>query len=363
MKPLHIQPITTTTFGYLCTSDSSPSHDEACSTEECAKLSFGAEATNDNHLQQLSLPNSDDSLSAVLSEESDCTAVIRVYDLNKRVTKILRHDIIKRSRNRVGTAVNRDSFECLDNRGSDKHSLPETKIKQFAGIQENINQTQKPIQSLSRLTSIHLNRNPHKIKLSNMKMFNDIIDRRLDFNVDNEMNNGNKSIDYNSNIIPAEGSLVDEMIQLNVTKTKNIAELNIDEKKNVRENRNGINTDESDENRFYENIMNFSSNERFYNLIEDIIPEKKTSRIKLTDENSEENHSEIELQIVKQIPHKYVIHERCSDIAVEVNKHKERSAIEQDIILLLPSVKALAQSFSLQKGTFKKPEVNDGTKV
>lgn len=342
IKQMHIRPINTITLDHFFTSnrDSTPSQNDICSVEEYAKLSFGSETTDDSHLQQLSLPNSEDGLSAVLSEESDCTAAIRVYDLNKRVTKILRHNIIKRSRNPIGADIYRNSFDCFDNCCSDTNSFLESKIKQFTRIYENINQTQGPKQLPSRLTSIHLNRNPRKLKISDMRMLNDV-------------NDENKLLDYNFSRNPTADIFEEEMIQLNVAKTKNIAKQDIDEE-DVQQNINEMKTDDLGDNRFDENTGNIPRNERFHNLIEE--NEEQMSATEVTNEQGE-NHL-IELQSAIQVSY-----DRQRNIALEMDKNSEKSAIERDVVLVLPSVKALAETFSLKEKAYKGPGVIDGTKV
>lgn len=347
IKHLYTRPINTITLDHFFTSnpDSTPSQKDTCSVEEYAKLSFGSETTDDSHLHQLSLPNSEDGSSAVLSEESDCTAAIRVYDLNKRVTKILRHNIIKRSRNPIGADIDRNSFDCLDNCCSDTNSFLGSKIKQFTRIYEDINQTQEPKQLPSRLTSILLNRNPRKLKISDMRMLNDA-------------NDENETSDYNFSRIPISDIFEEETIQLNVAKTNKLAKLDINGE-NVQQNINEMKTDDLHDNRFDENTGNFPRNERFHNLIEE--NEGQISATELTNEQSE-NHL-IELQSVIQVPYKYVTYDRRRNTALEMNKNSEKSVIERDVVLMLPSVKALAETFQLQEKVYKEQGVIDGTKV
>lgn len=182
---------------------------ESVSAEEYAKLSLGSETTTDDsigHVQQSSspLPHCDDSISTTVSEESDCAVAVRVYDLNKRETKILRHDIIKRSRNPVGG----ESINTFDNLGNccsetaittvtstatlnvkERSDSPlSTTIQHFdSRILENANETRKPPRSPTKLKSIHLNRNPRKLKMADVQLMNDAFGTSLDPKIIDEL--------------------------------------------------------------------------------------------------------------------------------------------------------------------------------
>lgn len=82
-----------------------------------------------------------DSLSTTFSEDSDS---IRVYDLNKRETKILRHDIIRRSKNPIGESTPDSPIRNIESVHRISSPLEAT-IQQFNfKILENANETRKP---------------------------------------------------------------------------------------------------------------------------------------------------------------------------------------------------------------------------
>lgn len=128
-----------------------------------------ADSATDAELNNLSLQQSD-SLSTTISEESDS---IHVYDLNKRETKILRHGIIKLSRNPVGEFDDTHSHtSSTGERLSIAASSPlESTIQQFnQKIFEHAKETRKPPRSPTKLKSVHLNRNPRKFNMADLQL-------------------------------------------------------------------------------------------------------------------------------------------------------------------------------------------------
>lgn len=126
-----------------------------------------ADAATEADLNNLSLQQSD-SLSTTISEESDS---IHVYDLNKRETKILRHGIIKLSRNPIGE-IDDTHTNSLTRRLSASTSSPlDSKIQQFnRKIFEHAKETRKPPISPTKLKSVYLNRNPRQFKMADMHL-------------------------------------------------------------------------------------------------------------------------------------------------------------------------------------------------
>lgn len=203
-----------TKLDHLCTVDRDYFllESDTVSAEEYAKLSLGSETTDDSHVQQLSLPHCDDSLSTTVSEESDCTAAVRVYDLNKRETKILRHDIIKRSRIPIGG----DSINSLHNLGnccSETITTPTNEHRSNSPLQntiqqlnshllENVNEARKPPRSPTKLKSVHLNRNPRKLKMADVQLMNDAFGTSLDPKIVDEIKrkNGETEIEIETSI-------------------------------------------------------------------------------------------------------------------------------------------------------------------
>lgn len=140
---------------------------EALCTVDRDYYLLDADAATEADLNNLSLQQSD-SLSTSISEESDS---IHVYDLNKRETKILRHGIIKLSRNPVGE-IDDTHTNSLTRRLSASTSSPlDSKIQQFnTKIFEHAKETRKPPISLTKLKSVYLNRNPRQFKMADMHL-------------------------------------------------------------------------------------------------------------------------------------------------------------------------------------------------
>lgn len=141
--------------------------DSLCTADRDYYL-LAADAATEAELNSLSLQQSD-SLSTTISEESDS---VHVYDLNKRETKILRHDIIKLSRNPIGECDNDTHTISSSGHLSATPSSPlESTIQQFnRKIFEHAKETRKPPKSPTKLKSVHLNRNPRKFKMADMQL-------------------------------------------------------------------------------------------------------------------------------------------------------------------------------------------------
>lgn len=137
---------------------------DALCTDKRDYYLLDAGAATDADLTSLSLQQSD-SISTTVSDESDS---IRVYDLDKRETKILRHGIIKRSRNPIG-----EFDETLTNNltGPTLSSPLEATIQQFnRKIFEHAKETRKPPISPNKLSSVHLNRSPRNSKMADVHL-------------------------------------------------------------------------------------------------------------------------------------------------------------------------------------------------
>lgn len=413
---------------YLCTDDRDyyllQSND--VSPEEYAKLSLESETTDDSHVQQSSLPHCDDSLSTTVSEESDCASAVRVYDLNKRETKILRHDIIKRSRNPVG-----DSTTCsIDNLGNccsltantkDRSESPlQTAIQQFNNrILENTNGTRRPPRSPTKFKSTHLNRNPRKLKMSDVQLMNDAFGTSLDPKIIEEVQKtsveivslatvaveNKKSTTITENFLENERESSKVNIQTQDTKCQDegedakqqLTETNNDFPKMLvnkcannefsvqnEQNRNGNIqydkvTTESDlleqaelmekaelleKEKLAEQeklLKNIKSMEKMESVVveeskQEELPSNLNEKIQVVEIHSTEPVKKDEELDVK-------VYERNYEVRVQVNEHKEKSVIEEDVIPALPSVKELARSFSTKKDDDSKPEILHRPKV
>lgn len=367
---------------------------DAVTADEYAKISLGSEQTDDSHVQQLSLPHCDDSLSTTVSEESDCTSAVRVYDLNKRETKILRHDIIKRSRNPIGgTAIN--SIDNLGNCCSDTNATVakdrsesplQTTIQQFnSRILENVHETRKPPRSPNKLRSVHLNRNPRKLKMSDVQLMNDAFGTSLDPKIVDEIKRRNIDVVDNMEIMIVVNDTQNDI----VTETEKLLESERESSKiSVVENVVAV-----DETEYLESSDNKQPADES-TVISDCVQHQLVNDCANVDDNNDNNHdlneknSEIALnqnnfieinseqivltpsfkkdetddqvtesisteQIQRQISNNS---ERNYDVIVQVNEHKEKSVIEEDVISALPSVKALARTFSTKINTDVRPE-------
>lgn len=462
-----------TKLDQLCTKDRDYYllQSEAVSPEEYAKLSLGSETTTDDssnhssHVQQLSLPHCDDSISTTVSEESDCTVAIRVYDLNKRETKILRHDIIKRSRNPVGgDAINTfnnlgnccneiitTSLLNITNEPSD--SPLQTTIQHFnSRILENANETRKPPRSPTKLKSTHLNRNPRKLKMADVQLMNDAFGTSLDPKFIEELkqqrqNNGddleNEEIESSTkifvsgsddkNLVKATEQLLDseresskvcvvinetaqcqelekpqpeenhqeeqqqqyqheqkeEPQQQELEQQSEIAkqvfqtEKEIPQQSEVEETvayavnstENGL-VNESASDRFSNDVYSDAQNDQNHNGNHEfhVIAEIESAEVP-TSKNDNNVTTTAAPAVEVQHPFDHVndqsrnhtlktSFERNHEVIVQVNEHKEKSVIEEDVIGALPSVKALARTFAIKNTTNKSvPEKLERPKV
>lgn len=411
-----------TKLDHLCTDDRDYFllESDAVTAEEYAKLSLGSETTDDSHVQQLSLPHCDDSLSTTVSEESDCTAAVRVYDLNKRETKILRHDIIKQSRNSIG-GESISSFEHLGNccnttTTKERADSPlQSAIHQFnSRILENVHETRKPPRSPTKLRSVHLNRNPRKLKMADVQLMNDAFGTSLDpkiideirrkssatDQVDSSMENGasadNELVRATENLLECErqsskisvDSIQAECHESNnpnqqseepaatTTTTTTIVDSSL---KVLTQSNESANDDNSNVQNHNENIemnhveikteptalappvIELKIESTVEPTIEPTIEWPNESQTKLqteskvqTNEKFESNdraqletrESTVNEQHLREVKK---IYERNQEVIVQVNLHKEKSVIEEEVIPALPSVKELARTFAKNK--------------
>ncbi|XP_055318931.1 putative mediator of RNA polymerase II transcription subunit 26 isoform X7 [Sitodiplosis mosellana] len=484
-----------TKLDHLCSKDRDYYllHSEAVSAEEYAKLSLGSEttATDDDsigHVQQSSsLPHCDDSLSTTVSEESDCTATVRVYDLNKRETKILRHDIIKRSRNPVGG----ESINTFDNLGNccseitatattttttttstfrsvkERSDSPlQSTIQHFnSRILENANETRKPPRSPTKLKSIHLNRNPRKLKMADVQLMNDAFGTSLDPKIIDELkqqrqSNGdifseiesstvaivvNSGGDSDKDLGTATEQLLDSeresskvcVVQSETTTAKAAAAAEVvatttqcqvlekpqeeeaveqkpqeeepDQEQQQQEHaqlkheseqqfeleKPEMQTEQSQEQQQSEEpvvcaehtkdvLVNVSASDHISDEFDDdytdaqndqhhngndeihcFMADRETAIDVPTTKNDDNDNyaTAADDQYVEHISNEHCEHnhvkaafERNSEVIVQVNEHKEKSVIEEDVISALPSVKALARTFSTKNNTNTVPE-------
>lgn len=460
-----------TKLDHLCTSDRDYFllESDTITADEYAKLSLGSETTTttdpDSHVQQLSsLPHCDDSLSTTVSEESDCTVAVRVYDLNKRETKILRHDIIKRSRNPVGGAdlLNTSSSSLLNNLGNccSSNSNSNTSINNSGTYrssqepQENV-YSKPPRSPTSKLRSVHLNRNPRKLKMADVQLMNDAFGTSLDPKIIDELKRKNgeiheeittDAITSSSSPVPNDSAVVVSVTENLLESERNASEVRTDDlpeqvasieiKQQLHQQQSnhdehatdatdttvattndnavhvlvneGANKREESNNNY--NISNGNGNDidTTTNTIittttistttsatsATIISEKNNnisnSNSTTTIENVAsimENAEPLSIESMplpietttntlvdkSQIVVGTIMHEQKSsssstsnqqvktfersyEVIVQVNEHKEKSVIEEDVIPALPSVKELARSFSTKRDPDARPE-------
>lgn len=468
-----------TKLDHLCTEDRDYFllETDTITADEYAKLSLGSETTtDDSHVQQLSLPHCDDSLSTTFSEESDCTVAVRVYDLNKRETKILRHDIIKRSRNPIGgvdlintpSALNNLGNCCSDtslsvlNNTSEIDQSNQTIANHNNNSQciESANEARKPPRSpTSKLRSVHLNRNPRKLKMSDVQLMNDAFGTSLDPKIVEELkrkNDGETQVDNSHGIdAPVNNSAVivsttesllhsernvsdvhvdlpekeanitqpddqgataeavseevavvvvavtppvefddnkpahvvnesaSQSDELNDSTAENSCANNTNSNNNSDATANAITTttistaestktSETNATIISETNNNNSTNENIPSIVEDseampmpavetntIVDKSETLVGTITHEqklSSSPPASPASNQQVKTF-------ERSYEVIVQVNEHKEKSVIEEDVIPALPSVRELARSFSTKRDSDARPEKLQRPKV
>ncbi|XP_031621814.1 putative uncharacterized protein DDB_G0291812 isoform X7 [Contarinia nasturtii] len=364
-----------TKLDHLCTEDRDYFllQSNTVTAEEYAKLSLDSETTDDSHVQQLSLPHCDDSLSTTVSEESECTAAVRVYDLNKRETKILRHDIIKRSRNPIGgeTINSFDNFGncCSETYTKERSDSPlQTTIKQLnSRLLENVNETRKPPRSPTKLKSTHLNRNPRKLKMSDVQLMNDAFGTSLDPKIIDELKRKNGEIDevestnvthdFDKNLINATEQLLDKEREFSKVSKE------FDEEIQCQESDIKQQSDEStvsDCENAQNVLVNASANCESTNTTnvqddnENIENNCVTTECETMDLLTSHSQTTIESPVPisnNQIQSQVTNYERNHEVIVQVNEHKEKSVIEEDVIGALPSVKELARTFSTKTNT------------
>lgn len=409
-----------TKLDHLCTNDRDYFllESDAVTAEEYAKLSLGSETTDDSHVQQLSLPHCDDSLSTTVSEESDCTAAVRVYDLNKRETKILRHDIIKQSRNSIGgESIN--PFEhlgdcCSSTKAKERADSPlQSAIHQFnSRILENVHETRKPPRSPNKLRSVHLNRNPRKLKMADVQLMNDAFGTSLDPKIIDEIRRKSSASDYVDSSTENGASADNEL----VTATENLlqcerqsSKISVGDSVQAECHESSNPNQQSDEpaatavdssslvltqsnesaNDDHSNVQNHTENIEIKHveiktepseLTPPVIELKIESIVEPTAETVVETTIETQNVLQTELPtestiqtntesadralqietrestvseqHLYEvkrIYERNQEVIVQVNLHKEKSVIEEEVIPALPSVKELAQKYAKNK--------------
>lgn len=324
---------------------------EAVTVDEYAKISLSSENTDDSHIPPLSLNHCDDSLLTTVSDESECTTAVHVYDLSKRETKILRHDIIKRSRNPIGGDL-KDPFDSLGNccgSTNDQNSQDGSKSVLKLTLQDISNCVSetiktdeiKSIQATVQLRSVHLNCSPRKLEMDNVQL----ISNRLGTGGEDEKDVNELLLNDNHYQVMAENIETDAIAAT---------------KKLIESERNNVCVESDyDARKTHEYVEN---NETAY----ETYPSEKFEQPKDNEYNisSVENRDDgafsydpivdknIEISDLSDFsqeihPFKHVQdYARSSEIMVQVSEHKEKSVIEEDVISLLPSVKALAQTFS-----------------
>lgn len=375
---------------HLCTEDRDYFllQSDTVTAEEYAKLSLDSETTDDSHVQQLSLPHCDDSLSTTVSEESECTAAVRVYDLNKRETKILRHDIIKRSRNPIGG----ESINSFDNFGNccsginakDRSNSPlQTTIQQFnSRLLENVHETRKPPKSPTKLKSTHLNRNPRKLKMSDVQLMNDAFGTSLDPKIIDELKRKNGEIEQNeptivSDIVDKNVITATEQLLENEREFSTVSTVIITESNEIQCQESDI-KQQSDESAVHDHetvvqnvLVNESANcettntQDLQNRNENVESNNVTTECELIELLTSQNQTTVESHVSitnNHIQSQVTNYERNHEVRVQVNEHKEKSVIEEDVIGALPSVKELARTFST-KTTNTVPEKIQQPKV
>lgn len=429
-----------TKLDHLCTGDRDYYllEGDATTSDEYAKLSLGSEDTEtdvESHVNHSSLVQCD-SLSTNVSEESECTAAVRVYDLNKRETKILRHDIIKRSRNPVGGEANHfiDSpFGNFDNccdvnhksgvaAATNKSPIPSplnTTINEFnSRILENANEARKPPRSPTKLKSIHLNRNPRKLKMSDVQQVNEAFGTSLDASaIVDELKSELKARE--SSVASATEQFLEherksdpptviyETVATIVVNENNhhsnnghvIDDANHNDNNNNDSSNGGIDSESKQTNHHSEQTTELvqTSDECVNGAVvleqcdngiagktietEEIVTKSATTETILTETSvittetmaiitSTTSNNDLEAierietietsepDTVDHVEYRTDKYERHNDVVVRVSEHLEKSVIEDDVKSVLPSVKALAQTFSAPKDQATTPRLN-----
>lgn len=319
---------------------------EALAVDEYTKLSFSSENSDDSHVSPLSLNHCDDSLLTIVSDESECATAVHVYNLSKCETKVLRHDIIKRSRIPIGGDLKYpfDSLvNCCGSTNDHKSQYDNTSdlgltIKDCMSETIETDET-KSIRSTVQLKSVYLNRSPHTTKMDTQ---NDTPDTNIDARDGDELL-------FND----SHGQVTAKDIEIDaIAATKMLIE---SERNNV------FAESDYDTQKMHECVENDPS-EKFEQTIDkeyNVLNEDRKSDCALSIDPINEANIEVSdpSELTEDIsfkkhteeihPFKHVqVYERNFDIMVQVSEHKEKSVIEEDVISLLPSVKALAQTFS-----------------
>lgn len=332
---------------------------EAVAVDEYTKLSLSSENTDDSHIPLLSLNHCDDISLTTVSDESESATAVHVYNLSKRETKIFRHDIIKRSRIPIGRS-SKDSLDGLDiccgstndhNSQKGSTSVLGSTIKDFSNcVCETIKSDEiKPLRSIVQLKSVHPNRTRRKLEMENVQKMNSALGTSLDVK-----DVGALQMNFKPDQVTAGNIEIDKIA---------------DSKKLIEIERNNVYIESNyDAQKMYECVANNDAacesypSKKFEQPKDDGYSfsnaESKVDCAHLIDPISDEN---IEVSDASDLsedisprkpteeihPFKHVQdYERGSDIKVHVSGHKEKSVIEEDVISLLPSVKALAQTFS-----------------
>lgn len=332
---------------------------EAVTVDEYAKLSLSSENTDDSHISPLSSNHCDDSLLTTVSDESECTTAVHVYDLSKRETKILRHDIIKRSRNPIGGDL-KDPFDSLGNccgSTNDQNSQDGSKAvlestpKHFSNcVSETIETGEiKSIGATIQLRSVHLNCSPRKFEMDNVQLINNTLGTGEDEkDVDELLLNDNHDQVMAENIETDTIAASERLIE---SERNNVyVESDYDTRKTHKYLENNNTAYETYSSQKFEqpkdNECNISSVENRDDcaLSHDPIVDKTIEVSDLSNFSEEISFRKPtdEIHLFKHVQD----YARNSDIMVQVSEHKEKSVIEEDVISLLPSVKALAQTFS-----------------
>lgn len=327
--------------------------------DEYTKLSLSSENTDDSNIPPLSLNHCNDSLLTTVSDESECATAVHVYNLSKRETKILRHDIIKRSRFPIGGDL-KDPFDSLGNccgwtndynSQDGSTSVLGSTIKDFSNcVTETIKTDEiKSIRSTVQLKSVHLNRSPHKLEMDNVQLINNALGTSLDAKHVDEL-----LLNDNHDQLMAENIEIDT-----IASTKKLIEsernnVYVESDYDAQKTHENVENDDSAYEKFEQpknKNYNFSSEESKADCalsIDPIVDEniEVSDGSYLSEDTSFKKPLEKPTEEIQPFKHVQDYERIASDIMVQVSEHKEKSVIEEDVISFLPSVKALAQTFS-----------------
>lgn len=342
-------------FDHLCIDDREYYllKNEAVAVGEYKKLSLSSENTDDSHTPLLSLNHCNDSLLTTVSDESECATAVHVYNLSKRETKILRHDIIKRSRFPIGGDL-KDPFDSLGNYSTNDYNSQDGStsvlgltIKDFNNcVTEAIKTDEiKSIRSTVQLKSVDLNHGPHKLDMDNVQTIKNALGTSLDAKDVNELLLNDK-----------HGQLMSENIEIDTTASS---------KKLIESERNNVcveshyDAQKTHDDTAYEtylsekfeqlkdNDYNLSSKQSKADCALSIDPiDDESIEVFDASDLSQDISFKIPIEEIHPVKHVQDYEHIASDIMVKVSEHKEKSVIEENVISFLPSVKALAQTFS-----------------